>query len=117
MGDQCVFSVDALGLRPLWFGETEKEYFASSERGVYPLDNMSAEPKPLAPGEKIALIIRPGRSIEVLDYPAIQRHILNRRRERGLLVMAASLSLRRRGFRLRPRWRRSRPRSPQRRGR
>lgn len=93
MGDQCVFSVDALGLRPLWFGETEKEYFASSERGVYPLDNMSAEPKPLAPGEKIALIIRPGRSIEVLDYPAIQRHILNRRRERGLLGEGASYSL------------------------
>ncbi len=82
-GDQCVFSVDALGLRPLWFGETEKEYFASSERGVYPLDMMSAEPKPLAPGEKIALIIKPGRSIEVLDYPSIQRHVLNRYRERG----------------------------------
>ncbi|MEL6271525.1 MAG: glutamate synthase, partial [Chloroflexota bacterium] len=39
-GDIAVFSVDALGLRPLWFGETEKEYFASSERGVYPLDAM-----------------------------------------------------------------------------
>ena len=35
LGDTCVFSVDALGLRPLWFGETEKEIFASSERGVY----------------------------------------------------------------------------------
>ena len=82
MGDQCVFSVDALGLRPLWFGETEKEYFASSERGVYPLDNMSTEPKPLAPGEKIALVIKPGRPVEVLDYPAIQRHVLNRSRDR-----------------------------------
>lgn len=88
MGDQCVFSVDALGLRPLWFGETEKECFASSERGVYPLDMMSAEPKPLAPGEKIALIIKPGRSIEVLDYPAIQRHMLNRSRERGMFDQA-----------------------------
>ncbi len=78
VGDQCVFSVDALGLRPLWFGETEKEYFATSERGVYPLDAMSADPRPLAPGEKIALIIKPGRSIEVLDYPAIQRHVLAR---------------------------------------
>src|ERR1700752_1096460 len=28
-GDECVFSVDALGLRPLWFGDTEKEYFFS----------------------------------------------------------------------------------------
>ena len=84
LGDMCVFSVDALGLRPLWFGETEKEYFATSERGVYALDMMSSEPKPLAPGEKIALHVEPGRAIEVLDYPAIQRHVLNRNRERGI---------------------------------
>src|SRR5690606_21001259 len=67
--------------RPLWFGETEKEYFASSERGVYPLDMMSASPKPMAPGEKIALRIQQGHSIEVLDYSAIQRHVFNRQRE------------------------------------
>ncbi|MCC6612059.1 MAG: alpha-hydroxy-acid oxidizing protein [Anaerolineae bacterium] len=85
MGDQCVFSVDALGLRPLWFGESEKEYFASSERGVYPLDSMSTDPKPLAPGEKIALVIKPGRPVEVLDYPAIQRHMLQRSRERMIM--------------------------------
>jgi glutamate synthase (NADPH/NADH) large chain len=80
-GDVAVFSVDALGLRPLWFGETEKEYFASSERGVYPLDAMIVDPKPLAPGEKIALKIRPGRYIEVLEYPDIQRHVLSRYRD------------------------------------
>ena len=84
VGDQCVFSVDALGLRPLWFGETEKEYFATSERGVYPLDMISSDPKPLAPGEKVAVIIKPGRDIEVLDYPAIQQHVLNRSRQRGM---------------------------------
>ncbi len=83
LGDTCVFSVDALGLRPLWFGETEKEYFATSERGVYYLDNMSVEPKPLAPGEKIALKLRAGEGAEMLDYPAIQRHVLNRHRERA----------------------------------
>ena len=93
VGDQCVFSVDALGLRPLWFGETEKEYFASSERGVYALDMMSSDPKPLAPGEKIALIIKPGRSIEVLDYPAIQQHVLNRHRERGTFAVQRSNSM------------------------
>lgn len=90
LDDLCVFSVDALGLRPLWFGETEKEYFASSERGVYPLDMMSSEPKPLAPGEKIALEIKPGRTINVLDYPAIQRYILNKYRERGIHFSEAS---------------------------
>ncbi|MBE2270737.1 MAG: alpha-hydroxy-acid oxidizing protein [Anaerolinea sp.] len=84
VGDQCVFSVDALGLRPLWFGETEKEYFATSERGVYPLTMMSSAPKPLAPGEKVALIIKPGREIEVLNYPDIQRYMFNRSRERGM---------------------------------
>ena len=82
LGDMCVFSVDALGLRPLWFGETEKEYFVSSERGVYFLDMMSATPKPMAPGEKIALRIRPGHSIEMMDYPAIQRHVYGRYRDR-----------------------------------
>ena len=82
VGDQVVMSVDALGLRPLWFGETEKEYFASSERGVYTLDSMSSAPKPLAPGEKIAMIIRPGQPIEVLDYPTIQRHVMRRRQDR-----------------------------------
>ncbi len=78
LGNQLVFSVDALGLRPLWFGETEKEYFASSERGVYQLDSMSRSPRPLAPGEKIALQITPGSEITVMDYPAIQRHVLGR---------------------------------------
>ncbi|MBI1259712.1 MAG: glutamate synthase [Chloroflexi bacterium] len=82
VGDLCVFSVDALGLRPLWFGETEKEFFASSERGVYPLDMMSSDPKPLAPGEKIAIRIQPGRDIQVMDYPAIQQHVYRRWRER-----------------------------------
>src|SRR6266540_1011537 len=38
-GDECVFSVDALVLRPLWFGDTEKEYFFSSEKGVYHLED------------------------------------------------------------------------------
>src|SRR5690606_28162719 len=82
LDDLCVFSVDALGLRPLWFGETEKEYFVTSERGVYPLDAMSVDPKPMAPGEKIALRIRPGHSVERLDYPAIQRYVYNRHRDR-----------------------------------
>ncbi|MBC6934317.1 MAG: glutamate synthase [Chloroflexi bacterium] len=84
LGDLCVFSVDALGLRPLWFGESEKEYFATSERGVYTLDSMSVDSKPLAPGEKIAVRITPGHALEVLDYPAIQRHMLARFRERGI---------------------------------
>jgi len=82
MGNQLVFGVDALGLRPLWFGETEKEYFASSERGVYHLDSLANTPKPMAPGEKIALRLIPGQGVEVMDYPAIQRHVHSRYQQR-----------------------------------
>ena len=84
LGDTCVFSVDALGLRPLWFGETEKEIFASSERGVYFVDSFVHSPRPLAPGEKVALKIDPGHGIEVLNYPDIQRHVLERERMRAV---------------------------------
>src|SRR5215208_2294132 len=76
-GDECVFSVDALGLRPLWFGETEKEYFFSSEKGVYHLDTMRIDPVPLSPGEKMRIRVRRGQTVEVLDYPAIQQRMLN----------------------------------------
>lgn len=75
-GDECVFSVDALGLRPLWFGDTEKEYFFSSEKGVYHLDTMRLDPTPLSPGEKMRIRVRRGQAVEVLDYPAIQQQIL-----------------------------------------
>ena len=50
--DDVVFSADALGLRPLWFCETEKEYIASSEKGIVEFNNLVADPKPIAPGEK-----------------------------------------------------------------
>jgi glutamate synthase (NADPH/NADH) large chain len=76
-GDECVFSVDALGLRPLWFGDTEKEYFFSSEKGVYHLDTMRIDPVPLSPGEKMRIRVRRGQAVEVLDYPAVQQRILN----------------------------------------
>ncbi|MCC6261698.1 MAG: hypothetical protein IT311_12635 [Anaerolineales bacterium] len=76
-GDECVFSVDALGLRPLWFGDTEKEYFFSSEKGVYHLDTMLLDPVPLSPGEKMRLRIHRGRSVEVADYPTLQQRMLN----------------------------------------
>jgi glutamate synthase (NADPH/NADH) large chain len=75
-GDECVFSVDALGLRPLWFGDTEKEYFFSSEKGVYHLDTMRIDPVPLSPGEKMRIRVRRGQAVEVLDYPAIQQRML-----------------------------------------
>ncbi len=55
--DECVFSADALGLRPLWQVETEDDFVFSSEPGVVPVGAMIAEPKPLAPGEKALVTI------------------------------------------------------------
>jgi glutamate synthase (NADPH/NADH) large chain len=75
--DECVFSVDALGLRPLWFGETEKEYFFSSEKGVYHLDLLCSEPRALSPGEKMCVRLRRNDCVEVLDYPAMQQRLLH----------------------------------------
>jgi glutamate synthase (NADPH/NADH) large chain len=92
-GDECVFSVDALGLRPLWFGETEKEYFFSSEKGVYPLDNLRGEPIPLAPGEKMRLHLHRNEGVDVQSYPEIQLRVLQQARQRlGSFSAARGLS-------------------------
>src|ERR1700710_971263 len=56
-GDECVFSSDALGLRPLWQVETEDDSVFSSEPGVVSVHDMVSEPKPLAPGEKAMVLI------------------------------------------------------------
>ncbi len=74
-GDLCIGSVDALGLRPLWFGETEKECFFSSEKGVVPMDLLNGDPKPLAPGEKLAVRIRRDQGVTKLDHAEIQHHV------------------------------------------
>ncbi len=58
--DECVFSADAMGLRPLWQVETEDDFVFSSEPGVVPVAKMVSEPKPLAPGEKVLVEIDRG---------------------------------------------------------
>ncbi len=77
-GDECVFGVDALGLRPLWFGELATEYFFASEQGVVPLAVILGDPKPLAPGEKVAINVRRGEGSDVLPYHELQRAALDR---------------------------------------
>jgi glutamate synthase (NADPH/NADH) large chain len=74
--DEIVFSSDALGLRPLWCGETEKEWFASSEKGVVPLENMVRDPRPLAPGEKMGFLLKRGEGVRVFEYHELQRRAL-----------------------------------------
>jgi glutamate synthase (NADPH/NADH) large chain len=81
--DEVVCSVDALGLRPLWFGETEKEFFFSSEKGAIPLETMVRDPKPLAPGEKIAVVVGRNRGVQILDYSTLQREVYVRLQRSG----------------------------------
>lgn len=81
-GNECVFSVDALGLRPLWFGETEKEYFWSSERGVIPLGQMVRDPAPFAPGEKMVACLG-GGSVMLHYNENVQRLVLDRVHGKG----------------------------------
>lgn len=95
-GDEIVFSVDALGLRPLWFGETDKEYFASSEKGVIELEQLHSDPTPIAPGEKRGFLLRRPISqidsnngsllqgkAEVFDYASLQMQVLKEFKYRG----------------------------------
>jgi glutamate synthase (NADPH/NADH) large chain len=84
--EQCVFSVDAMGLRPLWVGETEKELFASSELGVVPHEEILADPKPLAPGEKMGIRITAGKGVQVFEQAELRREIYGRFRKRTNLA-------------------------------
>ncbi|MGH9848724.1 MAG: glutamate synthase-related protein, partial [Blastocatellia bacterium] len=81
-GDEVVFSCDALGLRPLWFGKTDKEYFASSEKGVVPLEAMAEDPRPLAPGEKMGLLLKRDHEVEVFEHQEMQQRIFDMASER-----------------------------------
>ena len=85
-GGQCVFSVDAMGLRPLWFGETEREYFVSSEVGVVSQDEIVTDPKTLAPGEKIGLLASPGQPAVVLSHEELRQEAYRRFRRRTSLT-------------------------------
>ena len=53
-GDEAVFSVDALGLRPLWMLETDSSYLFSSEPGIISSSEYVNDPKPLHLVKKLA---------------------------------------------------------------
>lgn len=75
--DAAVASVDALGLRPLWYFETEKEHILSSERGAIFFENMLGDARPLAPGEKIGFRIQRGKRIEIFEDSHIKQYVMN----------------------------------------
>ena len=80
-GDEMVFAVDAMGLRPLWWIETEDIYVVSSEPGIVPVAELTRDPAPLAPGEKVALITGEDGAPRVLDYWEVQREVYRARQE------------------------------------
>ena len=77
-GDTIIGSVDAIGLRPLWFVETEKEYIFTSERGAIPLEVMVSSPIALGPGEKKAICLHRGENAEIYNQADIRQHVMNR---------------------------------------
>ncbi|GGJ60983.1 glutamate synthase (NADPH/NADH) large chain [Anoxybacillus voinovskiensis] len=77
-GEEAVFSVDALGLRPLWKLDTEERFIFASEPGIIPASEYTGEPKPIAPGEKIGLKWGVDGHIEVLEYAAFQEEVYAR---------------------------------------
>jgi glutamate synthase (NADPH) large chain len=81
--DECVFSADALGLRPLWKLETRDDFTFSSEPGVVSVHDMVSEPTPLGPGEKFMVTIdREGRSSRLWEHAEMQREVARRWLER-----------------------------------
>jgi glutamate synthase (NADPH) large chain len=81
-GDELVFSVDALGLRPLWQIEAHDTYVFSSEPGVVSIADMTGEPKPLSPGEKVLVRIKRDHSARLYDHHEMQRLVRRRWLER-----------------------------------
>jgi glutamate synthase (NADPH/NADH) large chain len=77
-GNECIYSVDALGLRPLWMVESEDSLYFSSEQGIISVGEMVSEPKAIAPGEKIGVKLNPGQPVEVVSYTELQNLVLER---------------------------------------
>ncbi|PEB51000.1 glutamate synthase [Bacillus pseudomycoides] len=80
--DEAVFSVDSLGLRPVWKVETETSYIFSSEPGVVSPTEYVAEPKPLAPGEKIGLKWNEQDNLVLYEYERYQDEVYKRLKQR-----------------------------------
>ncbi|WJE53271.1 glutamate synthase-related protein [Bacillus cereus] len=80
--DEAVFSVDSLGLRPVWKVETESSYIFSSEPGVVSPSEYVAEPKALAPGEKVGLKWNTQGDLVLYEYETYQEEVYKRMKQR-----------------------------------
>ncbi|MCA1666589.1 MAG: glutamate synthase, partial [Thermomicrobia bacterium] len=84
VGDELIGTVDALGLRPLWLCVAKDRIVFSSEKGVVPVTEMDEDPKPLAPGEKMAIVLTRGVGTAVVTYDGILGDVMNRAQARGI---------------------------------
>ncbi len=62
--------------------ESETSLYFSSEQGVITVGEMVADPKPIAPGEKIGVILTPGEHVQVIPYHQVQNIVLSRAQAR-----------------------------------
>jgi glutamate synthase (NADPH/NADH) large chain len=85
LGDLCLVGVDAMGLRPLWYVETDEAHVFTSERGFIPLERYSSDPRPLGPGEHAGLE-RTANGWRHLDERAIRKRFVALRAKRGAAV-------------------------------
>lgn len=76
--DEAVFSLDALGLRPLWMVQTETSYIFSSEPGILPSSEYVAEPKPFSPGEKVGMKWDQNDNIQLYYHHEYQEEVYKR---------------------------------------
>ncbi len=81
-GAEAAFSVDALGLRPVWQVETETSWVFISEQGVVPLVEMVSDPHPLAPGEKVVVSLPENTPATLHPYHEVQELIYQRMKGR-----------------------------------
>jgi len=75
--NHALFSVDALGLRPLWQVETDDTLYFSSEQGIVYSTEMVSEPKPFAPGEKVGVVFSEESPIQILKHHELQQMVYN----------------------------------------
>ena len=83
--NEMVFAVDAMGLRPLWWIETDDWYVVSSEPGIIEVSHLSCDPRPLGPGEKMAVVLDDDGVPHALEYPQVQQQVYERAKDRGAL--------------------------------
>lgn len=76
--NEAAFSVDSLGLRPLWQLETMDAYLFASEPGILSNSQYVANPKPLSPGEKVGVRYNDKDELEVYDHFEYQEEVYKR---------------------------------------